>query len=347
MFGVDPEEGPPVPHRDRHPDARTPTVPPVSEDTSGARSLKTAAMVLRALRLLGDHPGGLSPAEIGAYLGKSSATARYMVNTLVEAGYARRDPSGRARLGAAPPWGAWVPTGDALGTEPTGSPDLQPGDPAPGAVLAEAVTELYRRTRQRAYLVRRTGTVVASVSDVRGHQGLARIPGLDTHIPPERAHALALTKVLLAASPSYREAVCGEELAALTPRTITCPDRFARELDAVADRGWALDDGEFAPGFGTVAAPVTAPSGTSTVAIGLSCSIRRLAAQRDELVAAVVAVAEQAHREWAADPAPDPDGCELGLDAERTGTEHRPADRRPLVRGHRRRPGRTVSGPRR
>src|ERR1700712_3993011 len=74
---------------------------PVSEDTSGPRSLKTAAMVLRALRLLGDHPEGLSPAEIGAYLGKSSATARYMVNTLVEAGYARRDASGRARLGSA------------------------------------------------------------------------------------------------------------------------------------------------------------------------------------------------------------------------------------------------------
>ena len=319
----------------------------MSEDTSGPRSLKTAAMVLRALRLLGDHPEGLSPADIGAHLGKSSATARYMVNTLVEAGYARRDDSGRVRLGAAPPWGAWVPSGDALGT--AGTPDLQPGDPAPGAVLAEAVTELYRRTRQRAYLVRRTGTVVASISDVRGHQGLAHIPGLDTHIPPERAHALALTKVLLAASPMYREAVCGEELAALTPQTITCPVRFAGELDAVADRGWALDDGEFAPGFATVAAPVTAPSGTSTVAIGLSCSVRRLAAQRDELVAAVVAVAEQAHREWAADPAQDHDEREreLALDAERTATDHRPTDRRPHVRGHRRRPGRAVSGPRR
>jgi DNA-binding IclR family transcriptional regulator len=305
-------------------------------------------MVLRALRLLGDHPEGLSPAEIGAYLGKSPATARYMVNTLVEAGYARRDVSGRCRLGVAPPWGAWVPTGDPVGSGPAGSPDLQPGDPAPGAVLSEAVTELYRRTRQRTYLVRRTGTVVASISDVRGHQGLARIPGLDTHIPPERAHALALTKVLLAASPIYREAVCGEELTPLTPRTITCPDRFARELDAVADRGWALDDGEFAPGFATVAAPVAAPSGTSTVAIGLSCSVRRLAVDRDELVAAVVAVAEAAHREWAADPAEDHADCGLALaddpagaaePAELTGTDHRPGDRRPSVRGYRRRPG--------
>lgn len=323
----------------------------MSEGTSGARSLKTAATVLRALRLLGDHPEGLTPAEIGARLQKSASTARYMVNTLVEGGYARRDASGRCRLGAAPPWGPWVPPASAEVTGSTGTADLRPGDPAPGAVLSEAVTELYRRTRQRTYLVRRTGTVVASISDVRGHQGLAHVPGLETHIPPERAHALGLTKVLLAASPVYREAVCGEPLTAFTPRTITCPDTFACELDAVVERGWALDDGEFAPGFATVAAPVTAPSGTSTVALGLSCSVRRLASHRDELVEAVVAVAEAARREWDAGVADEcDDGCALGAaDGAPVehgqvvdGTDHRP---RPLHR--RRRSGRTVSGPRR
>ncbi|HEY2224884.1 IclR family transcriptional regulator [Actinomycetospora sp.] len=316
----------------------------MSEDTSGARSLKTAAMVLRALRLLGDHPEGLSPADIGAHLGKSPATARYMVNTLVEAGFARRDASGRCRLGAAPPWGAWIPTG--AGAEPAPIPDLSPGDPAPGAILAEAVTELYRRTRQRAYLVRRTGSVVASISDVRGHQGLARLPGLETHIPPERAHALGLTKVLLAASPVYREAVCSEPLAALTPQTVTCPVRFGHELDDIAERGWALDDGEFASGFATVAAPVVAPSGTSTVAIGVSCSTRRLAAQRDELVAAVVEVAAVARGQWRTDGCDDDCGLGPAEHAESSGTDHRPtADLRPLQRTGtlRRRPGRTVS----
>jgi acetyl-CoA synthetase len=268
-----------------------------------------------------------------------------MVNTLVEAGFARRDASGRCRLGAAPPWGAWVPTGDdATAAEPTDSPDLGPADPAPGAILAEAVTELYRRTRQRAYLVRRTGTVVASISDVRGHQGLARLPGLDTHIPPERAHALGLTKVLLAASPVYRDAVCSEPLTAITPRTVTCPIRFSHELDEVAERGWALDDGEFAPGFATVAAPVTAPSGTSTVALGLSCSTRRLAAKRDELVAAVVEVAAVARRQWGTDGCDDE--CGFGP-AEDIPEERRPAtvDPRMLTRTGtlRRRPGRTVS----
>ncbi|MFC5060690.1 IclR family transcriptional regulator [Actinomycetospora atypica] len=304
----------------------------MSGDTSGARSLKTAAMVLRALRLLGDHPEGLSPAEIGERLGKSSATARYMVNTLCEAGFAFRDEeTGRCRLPTAPPWGAWAPSDVA---EPV---DLAPGDPAPGAVMAEAVTELYRRTRQRTYLVRRTGTLVASVCDVRGHQGLARLPGLDAHVPPERAHALAFTKVLLAASPTYRESLADEELAALTPATVTCPERLARELAGVAAQGWAVDVEEYARGFATVAAPITAPSGTSTVALGLSCSSRRFAAHTEELVAAVVAVADGARREWA--------GTAPGSDPE---DQAAPAGERPLVRGRRttperagaRRPGR-------
>ena len=305
----------------------------MSGDTSGARSLKTAAMVLRALRLLGDHPEGLSPAEIGTRLGKSSATARYMVNTLCEAGFAYRDDeTGRCRLPTAPPWGTWAPTEVA---EPV---DLAPGDPAPGAVMSEAVTELYRRTRQRTYLVRRTGTLVASVCDVRGHQGLARLPGLDAHVQPERAHALAFTKVLLAASPTYRESLAGEDLVALTPATVTCPVRLATELDEVASRGWAVDDEEYARGFSTVAAPITAPSGTSTVALGLACSARRFAAHAEELIAAVVAVADGARREWAGqlgeesveedDPAPA-DGSRALVRGRRAAPERAGTPRRP------------------
>ncbi len=79
-----------------------------------------------------------------------------------------------------------------------------------------------------------------------------------------------------------------------------------------------------------------APSGTSTVSLGLSCSVRRLAAQRDELVAAVVAVAEQAARQWdAGDPEACDDGCGLGTaDDEGPGTDHRPsADHRRCTAG--------------
>ncbi|MDD7938000.1 IclR family transcriptional regulator C-terminal domain-containing protein [Actinomycetospora lutea] len=257
----------------------------------GSRSLKTAATVLRALRLLGDHPDGLSATDLAEELGKSAATARYMINTLCEAGYAERASSGRCRLSDAPPWGQW-------GTTPA-SP--VPGDPDPGAVLAEATTELYRRTRQRSYLVRRTGTVVATVTDSRGHQGLAKHPGLGTHVAPDHAHALAMTKVLLATSAEYREAVDeeGDPLTRLTPATLTDLPALRAELDEVRRRGVALDREEFAEGFASIAAPVVSPSGAATVALGLSCSARRLALDEDELVEAVRAVAARASAHWA------------------------------------------------
>jgi IclR family transcriptional regulator, acetate operon repressor len=261
----------------------------------GSRSLKTAATVLRALRLLGDHPAGLCASDLAERLGKSAATARYMINTLCEAGYAERDGSGRCRLTEAPPWGQWG-----------AAPSPVPGDPDPGAVLAEATTELYRRTRQRSYLVRRTGTVVASVTDSRGHQGLAKLPGLGHHIPPHHAHALALTKVLLATSPAYREAVENEPLVRLTPTTLVDPAALHRELERVHHDGLALDREEYAEGFATVAAPVIAPSGAATVALGLSCSARRLAVDGDELADAVRAVAARATAQWAGELVAEP-----------------------------------------
>lgn len=265
---------------------------------SGTRSLKTAATVLRALRLLGDHPGGLFPADIALHLGKSPSTARYMVNTLCEAGYAQRAPDGRCRLAGSPPWGAWGASQDMADLSSTDAAALGPGDPAPGSLLSEAVTDLYRATRQRTYLVRRSGNVVATISDTRGHQGLARVPGLTDHVAPEAAHALGLTKVLLAACPSYLQAVESEVLTARTERTVTSVEALRRELEEARRRGWAADDGEFADGFATVAAPVTSPSGTSTVAIGLSCSSRRYTTDGPTLVEAVTQVAAAAQQAW-------------------------------------------------
>lgn len=252
-----------------------------------ARSLKTAASVLRALRLLGGHPEGLSCQDLGERLGKSSATARYMINTLREAGWAERGTSGRWHLTQTPPWGTWT------------SADAGGGILEPQAVLAEALTELYRRTRQRSYLVRRSGVVVATVSDVRGHQGLARLPGLADHVPPHHAHALAMTKVLLAASPAYLEAVQSGPLLALTDRTLSDAHVLRREIDDVRRRGHAVDSEEYAEGFCTVAAPVVSPLGDVTMALGLSTSARRHGAEGAELAAVVVEVASEAGRQWA------------------------------------------------
>jgi DNA-binding IclR family transcriptional regulator len=140
--------------------------------------------------------------------------------------------------------------------------------------------------------------VVARVSDIRGHQGLARLPGLTENVPPDQAHALAMTKVLLAVSPSYLDAVESEPLVALTDRTLVRVDDLHADLQRVRDRGHALDNQEYADGFCTIAAPVTSPSGAVTVALGISTSARRFALDAVEMARVVVTVAKDAEHQW-------------------------------------------------
>lgn len=300
----------------RHPDTPARAYSPGMAREQGARSLKTATVVLRALRLLGSRPRGLTAGELGAELGKSSATGRYMINTLCDAGFTVRDSGGRCRLSERPPWGRWeapgvsgppasAVTGAGTGArtgatvDPGWSPaPVGPRDPDPGPVLAEAVTELYHRTRQRSYLVRRATSVVSRVSDVRGHQGLAHLPGLAEHVPLDQAHALAMTKVLLAVSPSYLDAVESEPLAPRTDRTLTRVVDLRKDLERVRARGHALDEQEYADGFCTIAAPVTSPSGAVTVALGISTSARRFGLDATDLADVVVRVARAAERRW-------------------------------------------------
>src|SRR4030081_2326277 len=84
-------------------------------DTPGAdgsprrRCLKTAAEVLQALCIVGDT-AGVTARELGERLGKSTVTARYLLNTLCQEGFVHRGSRGVYRLRPTPPWdGFWGP----------------------------------------------------------------------------------------------------------------------------------------------------------------------------------------------------------------------------------------------
>src|SRR5689334_12234468 len=85
------------------------TEPRHGRGVGGGRSLKTAAEALAALRLVGAAEDGMTPEALAAELGKSTATARYLLNTLCQEGFAVRDrQAGTFRLQETPPWGdAW------------------------------------------------------------------------------------------------------------------------------------------------------------------------------------------------------------------------------------------------
>jgi DNA-binding IclR family transcriptional regulator len=257
--------------------------------TAGAmtgRSLKTGAETLRALQMLASSPVGLAPDELAVQLGKSKATARYLLNTLCQEGFAFRDGSnGVYRLADAPPWGC-----------PWGHHGTEADDVA--AHLADALTEVYRRTRQRAYLARVEDERVV-VLDIRGRQGLPKIPGLAESIPAEQAHALAVCKALAALSADYRDAVTEEgSFGQFTHATVTGRHAFEHELELVRQSGFAVDREEFAEGFCCIASPVLNPDGRVVASLALSVPARRFETDCIPLINDVVDVATAASEQW-------------------------------------------------
>lgn len=266
------------------------------EPSRPGRSLKTAGEALEALRILGAAVQGLTAEELALQLQKSTATARYLLNTLCQQGFAFRAPHGaRYLLQASPPWGY-----------PWGGSAVAEEDP-PGS-LTDAVSELYCRTRQRTYLAR-PADGATWIAEEKGHQGLARVPGMTDRIPHQQAHALAVTKAIVALSPELQERVrreCG--FTAFTGATITRPDRFDQELAQVRLRGFALDREEFAPGFCCIAAPIIAPSGRVAASLGISMPPRRFALHSAELIHTLVDIAAEASRQWRDRPGGNGDG---------------------------------------
>jgi DNA-binding IclR family transcriptional regulator len=292
----------------------------MAEQTRGSgRSLKTAAEALASLRYLAAAHDGVTADGLALEIGKSSATARYLLNTLCQEGYARRDGhTGVYRLSDVPPWGdPWGAADDEpvdedavreLEVVDAPEDELRPlrreDDPVSRyelpESLADAVTELYWRTRQRSYLARWDGDATVIV-DARGHQGLARIPDLRERIPVAQAHALAVTKALVATSSEIEELLLAQpDRTAFTATTITTTPGLEREFARVRRDGVAVDREEFAEGFCCVGAPIVAPDGRVAASIAVSSPARRFAQDGEALTTAVREVAATAMREWRA-----------------------------------------------
>ena len=75
------------------------------------------------------------------------------------------------------------------------------------------------------------------------------------------AYATAMGRVLLAALPEDQWPEVTHELPALTPRTVTDPNKLHQALRDIRTQGWADVDGELELGLRSIAVPVTGPRG--------------------------------------------------------------------------------------
>jgi len=287
--------------------ARTPL-----QAEASRRGLNTARAVLRVLSYLAGCSEGATSGEVSRFLGKSSYTAYYLLNSLCQEGFAHRDRAGRYRLNA---------FCGGLGSRTVLSP------PATLDSLHKALNELNSVTGCRAYLVVYDGQTLV-VEGVRGRQGQLGVKGVGSEIRGE-AHALAVGKAILAqlsagALQAYTQFV---GLRQFTARTITDPAEIRAELARVSQEGLAFDREEYEEGVHCIAVPISAvDKGQELLAsLGIVVPSGRFKAQGSRLVEMVREVASHIGQPGAREEAPGGGGRRGGSEGQSTNylPEHR------------------------
>src|SRR5579875_1383239 len=203
--------------------------------TRRVRPVPAVARAIRLLQALGDGRPEATLTELARRVGIHKSTAYGILATLAAEGIVERDPATRRyRLGRSL----------AALARAAGGPDIR--------VLARPHLARLRRLSGEPVAVHEPdgrGRVILA-SDESPHQ--LRVSAPPGHrLPP---FAGAVGKVVWAFAPPRPG--LPRQLPAYTPRTITDPDAYRRELEDVRRRGIAFDDREYLPGVRAVSAPV-------------------------------------------------------------------------------------------
>ena len=218
----------------------------------GVQSLDRAFLLLE---LMADAGGEVAISRLAADSGLAVSTIHRLVRTLVGRGYVRQLPSRRYVLG----------------------PRLiHLGEFASRMLATWAqphLTRLVDVIGETANLAMLDGDRVVYVAQVPSRHSMRMFTEVGRRV---HLHCPGVGKVLLAQLPpeTARELLVQGGMPARTELTVTDPDELLRQLPAIADQGYAVDDGEQETGVRCVAVPV--PGGSTAGAISVSGPAGRL-----------------------------------------------------------------------
>lgn len=242
------------------------------------RTLATAVHVMQVLEAVAADPRGVPAKALARRLGTSLSSTYYMLQSLSALELVETSPVSKSLYTLGPKiaelFGGYV----ASWRLPQ---RLEP-----------ALIELRDRAGARAYGATWSETDM-EVTCTRGRRGAAELHEVSAGFRGA-AHALAIGKVLLSATPPQRWPgyLRTPMLPTYTPATIETPERLYRELITVRRVGYAVDVEEYAPNVCCLAAPIRDGMGSVLGSIGVSVTARRFQRSRDELRAVVCDVAE-------------------------------------------------------
>jgi IclR family transcriptional regulator, pca regulon regulatory protein len=226
---------------------------------------------LAVIRAFGPDRERLSLSDVARATGLTRAATRRFLLTLVKLGYVRNDGrefSLRPRV---------LELGYAY-LSGLGMPE----------VAAPHLEELVARVRESSSISVLDGDHIVYVARVPTKRIMTVSISVGTRFP---AYATSMGRVLLAGmkGDDLDRYLAEADLAPITARTVTDPERLREILRDVARQGYAIVDQELEEGLRAIAAPIHGAGGAVTAAINLSAHASRvsMAAMRAELLPAL------------------------------------------------------------
>ncbi|ADB49007.1 IclR family transcriptional regulator [Conexibacter woesei] len=235
--------------------------------------VQSAARAVAILMAVAQSDNGLTTRAIAERVAIGRQAAYHLLHTLVGAGVLVRGEGGRYMLGL------------RVGTLAHGFARQL----APSEHLAPIVRALAQATGETAYAAGWWSGEIATLTVARGTNPVQAAEVSQGYVG--NAHARASGKLLLAfAAPAAREAYLEQHpLVRLAPRTLTTRSTLDADLAHIRERGYAIDDEEFAAGLCCMAVPFD--GGHSPFVLALSAPRERAVAKRESYLETMRAIA--------------------------------------------------------
>ena len=224
-----------------------------------ATQIKSVVRTLTMVEALSNYRGGATITALAAELSLPKSSVFRMLNTLLEFGYVRQDPTTeRYALG---------PRFLHLAASVEHGSDLR-------ALAHPFLMELSEQTTETVHLALRVGDHMVYIDKVDSPRSVVMASRVGQQVP---MHCSSLGKAYLSGmAPEERSAVVDSlSLERRTDRTLVSPEALLKDLETCARRGFAIDNVENEEGVRCVGAAIRGDRDAAVAALSVSAPAAR------------------------------------------------------------------------
>jgi IclR family transcriptional regulator, KDG regulon repressor len=235
-------------------------IPLASSTSRNTSQIKSVVRTLTLIEALSAHPGGVAVTALAAELSLPKSSVFRMLNTLLEFGYVRQDPTTeRYSLG---------PRFLQVAASVEHGSDLR-------SLAHPLLVELSKLTTETVHLAVPVGAHMVYIDKIDSPRAVVMASRIGEQLP---LHCSALGKAYLSVLPldERRAVVDSLALERRTARTLADPDALLDDLETCARRGFAIDNVENEEGVRCVGAAISDERGRPIAALSVSAPASRL-----------------------------------------------------------------------